>query len=230
MTAKSTSSAGADMPEVAQSIAAKPKRRAPKLWESLGPNMDGPTPRPGESEGEFMGRCVPALSSAPMSHEERTAACSIAWRRSAKVREAVVVTWQEAVATPPGRPSLDIPREVMPQIPHGKLKGYISWLQAQGVEVETTLMAADALLPTQGEVDPEKVEKIRTEGSWRGIPLVVAGEGRILDGLHRWSAAMAEDPQSPLPVVVVRLPIAELVLLTHSWPGVERRDLADRSA
>lgn len=233
MTAKTTSSAGASLPELKRDVSPKLARMWPKSvedeWARITESVAPPAPLATESEGQFMARCM-ASDEMPGEHEARTAACSVAWRRSLAVREAVTVSLREAVAPPPGELSLGVPREVMPQIPHDKLADYVRWLKRQGVHVEERDIPPVALKPTQGEIDTAKVEKIRRDGTATACRLVVSEEGRILDGLHRWSAAHADAPNVPVPCLVASLPIADLVLLTHAWPGVERRDVRDRSA
>ena len=80
----------------------------------------------------------------------------------------------------------NIPRASMPQI--ADQEGFARYLEFLGVDVRFVKSHLNFLKPTQTEFDPEKVAAINAPyGS-----IVVSSDGYILDGHHRFFAAVAD--------------------------------------
>lgn len=123
-----------------------------------------------------------------------------------------------------GKPSLDSlfsgslghERSTMPQIPAEHKAAFIAELHESGVTTTNETVDARSLLPTQKDFKAENIAFLRGEesaGNWGkgggGSRIMVAREGRILDGHHRW-AYKAQDGQK-IDVLRVNAPIHELM-------------------
>jgi predicted ABC-type ATPase len=123
-------------------------------------------------------------------------------------------------------------RDEMPQVPNEHKPKFLAEMKAQGVKVEKVKVSPSALHPVQGEIDgamsgtmlPFKPEL--TEGN----PIMVSNDGYVLDGHHRWAAAVAEEHRTPGGITMtayrVDLPIDELLKRTAAWN--EDADIAAR--
>ena len=80
----------------------------------------------------------------------------------------------------------NIPRASMPQI--ADQEGFAQYLEFLGVFVQRAPTQLSALKPTQTEFDQAKVDAIKAPyGS-----IIVSSDGYILDGHHRFFAAVAD--------------------------------------
>lgn len=118
--------------------------------------------------------------------------------------------------------SLNIPRAEMPQLRGDARGALVNFLEARGISHETAEVPADQLLPTQAEFSPDKVRgwaKVR-EGSDRSV--LVAADGRILDGHHQWMDALARGAE--VKAIRFSVPIDPLLAAVREFPSVERSD------
>lgn len=118
--------------------------------------------------------------------------------------------------------SLNIPRAEMPQLRGDARGALVNFLEARGISHETAEVPADQLLPTQAEFSPDKVRgwaKVR-EGSDRSV--LVAADGRILDGHHQWLDALARGAE--VKAIRFSVPIDPLLAAVREFPSVERSD------
>ena len=95
-------------------------------------------------------------------------------------------------------------------VPVGKLKATQSEIKAG-----KTYGIANAFL--NGSL-PEKVMK---------NPIIATSDGHILDGHHRYSAALTIDPNYNMNVTVIDMPMRDFLMRAHQQPGVFRADIED---
>lgn len=128
----------------------------------------------------------------------------------------------EEIITPPN--SLGIPRAEMPQIDDDQMPAFLDWVRERGIAVIPTPATARLLLPTQGELDTDKVDKFKSAP--RDVltkRVVTSKDDRILDGHHRWAALIELDPDANLETIQVQLPITELLALAREFAGARFR-------
>lgn len=123
-----------------------------------------------------------------------------------------------------GSEGMGIPRIEMPQFPSDRRDAFFDELKAEGVSVQTGTMDARRLRPTQNEIGARSTAGIAQairDGKFRSSNTVlVSSDGYILDGHHRWSAAVVvsfEGGDGELPVTVIDMPIAELLVRGREW-------------
>src|SRR5665213_1845789 len=110
----------------------------------------------------------------------------------------------------------NLPREQLPQIKdHGSFR---KWLTTNGIQHVSKDVEASALSPTQHDFDETKIKKIRKNlPEARKKPLTVSKSGHILDGHHRWRAALDEDPHGQFPVLMVNTSIQDLIAKARQY-------------
>ena len=75
-------------------------------------------------------------------------------------------------------------RKQLPQIKdHSK---FMSDLNEQGISVVEESQPQNQYKPTQNELDPEKIKKMKSYGDMK--PIIVSKDNYIVDGHHRWAA------------------------------------------
>lgn len=84
-----------------------------------------------------------------------------------------------------------IPRHLLPQIPKEKLPEFVRYLHKNGIGVDKTDVEAKKLLPIQKHVNKDKVKSIISDKDKAlRIPLIITSDGFLVDGHHRWLAAL----------------------------------------
>lgn len=104
----------------------------------------------------------------------------------------------------------EIRREVMPQIRQCDLKVAMRELKDSGVGVFYKSSPIGILQPTQENYSQEKVDSMKESMTepFNIDPIIVANDGAIVDGHHRWLAAKQKfGPESYIPSYVIGLPI-----------------------
>lgn len=118
--------------------------------------------------------------------------------------------------------SLNIPRAEMPQL-RGEARGaLVNFLEARGIGHEMAEVPAVQLKPSQAEYSPDKVRgwaKVR-DGSNRSV--LVASDGRILDGHHQWMDALARG--ADVKTVRFNAPFDDLRAAVAQFPSTEVSD------
>jgi hypothetical protein len=120
-------------------------------------------------------------------------------------------------------------RADMPVIPNALKAGFVSELERDGVKVTRAEVPADSLKATQQDYNLENIEFLRGEvlgGKYKGNPILVSADGRVLDGHHRW--VVAAQHKLPIDVQRVDLPIAKLIERAKAFQ--QRKGVASRSA
>jgi hypothetical protein len=125
--------------------------------------------------------------------------------------------------------SLDIPRVRMPQIRKDDLPEFIQLLQKKGISVSERRIKVDTLLPTQNEVNLDKI-KDKYEKFVNGKapkPFVVSYDNYILDGHHQLFALKTLDKHTEVPCFLVALKMKELLKFAHSFPKAHYKEIDD---
>jgi hypothetical protein len=124
--------------------------------------------------------------------------------------------------------TLNVDRSILPQIQIAHDDAFIDYLKAQGVSVERLTVPAASLKPTQGDYDQAKVAKIvqNWDRTKNDKPAFVSEDDYILDGHHRWVAALQKI--SDIPVFKADVPILSLLALAHRWPLATYKSLHEQ--
>lgn len=104
----------------------------------------------------------------------------------------------------------EIERKDMPQIKSSELPNSMQKLKDSGIDVKVDSKKIYDIKPTQDDYMPEKVNSI-VKSITSGVdisPIVIAGDGHIVDGHHRWLAAKKIAPDKNINVIVINLPIS----------------------
>lgn len=97
-----------------------------------------------------------------------------------------MISFSQYVAEQSVTGGFNIPRSQMPQIVDQE--AFASYLVFAGIKVNKTTVNVAMLRPTQTEFDPEKVAAMAAPYS----PIIVSNDGYVLDGHHRYFAAMRD--------------------------------------
>lgn len=108
---------------------------------------------------------------------------------------------------------------------------FLKFLREHGVGVEETKVKAASLKASQAELVGAKVAAIMDKGKWDEGVVYVSRDGYVIDGHHRWAAAVgadAEDGLGNLKIKVVRvdMPISEVLTVANAFTeefGIERK-------
>ena len=113
--------------------------------------------------------------------------------------------------------NLGIPRRAMPQLRGDSVSDFLKKLRGDGVRADKTTSAPSDLKPTQRHIDSEKVDGFK--GDVNSKHIVVARDGHILDGHHRWAKAMIED-RDKMKVIKIDMPIKKLIREANEFDKV----------
>jgi hypothetical protein len=112
----------------------------------------------------------------------------------------------------------------MPQIPAVHQAKFDAFLAANGVASVNVSVNPSKLKPTQSELNQAKVDVLVKAKTYRDKPINVSDDGFILDGHHRWAAAVQAGVR--IPVRRYSVPIARLVHLADKF--VKEQGIAAR--
>lgn len=112
-----------------------------------------------------------------------------------------------------------LPRSALPQIPKEEQDNFREFLEGNDVKTSLKRIKANALKPIQAEVNQEKVDKFKKDPQLLAEPLIVSKDNFVLDGHHRWKAAMEIDSDQKMLCIVCDCSIRQLVELGHEFDG-----------
>lgn len=107
-----------------------------------------------------------------------------------------------------------LPRTQMPQI--NNMDHFINFIERLKISYSKTHGYVDHLKPTQYGYDEVKVAKLASELTNSSKPIVVSSDGFILDGHHRYFAAISDDGMK-LNQIIVELPLNKLLKLAMDY-------------
>lgn len=129
---------------------------------------------------------------------------------------------------------LQIDRADLPQIASADRPEFMAWLQDQGVGIIETQPDAESLKPTQSQVNQDKIDEMIAaheagEFDVTAKPVLVSGDGYLIDGHHRWAAA--KELGLTMNAETVGLPAIELLDRIDQFPKSFREGIeANRAA
>lgn len=152
----------------------------------------------------------------------------------------------ESLADEDGNP---LPRSVMPQLSGTAREGsaaaedadedgetdagpaFLKFLKKNGVDTKTDKVPAASLKASQAQLIGAKVAGIMTKGNYDKGTIYVSSDGYVIDGHHRWAAAVGADSRDGLgdlkiKVTVIDMPISEVLKVANAFTdeyGIERQ-------
>ena len=112
--------------------------------------------------------------------------------------------------------TLGVERKKMPQVKADKYPELFQYLKTKGGDLKKGSIDAKKLLPTQKDFDAEKVKGMMANGiDHDQKPLLVSDDNYIIDGHHRWLAAVNLDED--IPIVKIGFPVKELLDLVRNF-------------
>lgn len=125
-------------------------------------------------------------------------------------------------------------RSQMPQVSEVYKQTYLNYFKNRGVSVMPKVVRLDSLRLTQNEINKTKVWKLmqairENKKRFRSMPkIIVSKDGYIVDGSHRFVAALNLDQHGEIEVWKIDLPIKEILEISHQLVGiVEFRTVSD---
>lgn len=122
----------------------------------------------------------------------------------------------EMIVTP--KMHLGIGRDLMPQIASKDVPEFLKWLEGQGVQVLHKKTSVKNLIPTQAEINTDKVDALLDQPSELKKPIIISTDDYILDGTHRWAALKKKDPNQMVNVIIANLKIMDLLAAAKRFP------------
>ncbi|WPJ72203.1 hypothetical protein DEEACLCL_00186 [Salmonella phage CRW-SP2] len=125
--------------------------------------------------------------------------------------------------------NLGLSRSSMPQIDDDKQQDFHDYLEANGVSIEAGQIPIGSLRLTQNEVNKMKVWKLmKAIRNKKPIGRVwVSSDNYVVDGSHRYVAALNIDGKQRMKVYKVDMPALEFVKLAKKFNGVKFRTVSD---
>lgn len=125
--------------------------------------------------------------------------------------------------------NLGLSRSSMPQIDDDKVDDFKEYLANAGVDVTTPQIRIKDLRLTQNEVNKMKIwslmkryrQKKTVQRVW------VSSDNYVVDGSHRFIAALNLDDKQRLKVYQANMPALELVKMANRFKGVRHRTVSD---
>ncbi|QBQ79037.1 hypothetical protein HOV43_gp146 [Escherichia phage vB_EcoM_KWBSE43-6] len=125
--------------------------------------------------------------------------------------------------------NLGLSRSSMPQIDADKQQDFHDYLEANGVTIDASQVPIRTLRLTQNEINKMKVWKIMKQiRNKKPMGRVwVSSDNYVVDGSHRFVAALNMDGKQRMKVYKVDLPAMEFVKLARKFNGVRYRTVSD---
>lgn len=101
----------------------------------------------------------------------------------------------------------------MPQIFSGDLIEFVESCRRSGIPYSKKLLDPKSLKPTQSEFDDVKVKKLIANPSKK--PILASKDGFVIDGHHRWKAAL--ESGSKIPAIVQQATAEKVRHLAHAF-------------
>ncbi|AIX13092.1 hypothetical protein HWB57_gp095 [Erwinia phage vB_EamM-Bue1] len=125
--------------------------------------------------------------------------------------------------------NLGLSRTSMPQIDSDKTEDFITYLQNQDITVEDRMFSLDRLRLTQNEMNKMKIWKMM-----KGIrakkkiqPIWVTSDYYVVDGSHRFVAALNIDDRKKIKGYHVAMPALEFIKVANKFTGIRHRTVSD---
>lgn len=116
-----------------------------------------------------------------------------------------------------GTRSMTLPRNIRGNV--DLTQPFLDHLKAKGIKVTDGTAVPSTLKPSQSELNADVVSSIidrRTDGTYDEKPAWVSNDGYVIDGHHRWAAAV-KDGDRPVPTRTIDLPIGAALSEAHAF-------------
>lgn len=127
--------------------------------------------------------------------------------------------------------SLGVPRERMPQIKHSDMAEFMGFLKMNGVKVEELDIDVSNLLPTQKEIDVNKVkmkrDSLMASESQEMKPFMVSNDNHILDGHHQLYALKSMNAEMKVPAYKADCSIESMMNYAKLFPKAAYKSLEE---
>jgi hypothetical protein len=136
----------------------------------------------------------------------------------------VVTRWVQPGVAAEFKESLGIPRQHMPQIESQHVPSFIDFMKKRGVTSQESEVAVKDLLPTQREMNPDKVAALLDADNLDHLRKRVLtstesdGKSRLLDGHHRFAGLLTDNPDNRISQVKFSLPMHKLLEHAREFP------------
>jgi len=121
--------------------------------------------------------------------------------------------------------NLNISREKMPQISEEDQEIFFKYLKDHGVKITKTKILAKDLKPTQKTINLSAVNKLlKTNSSKLKKPIIVSSDNYVIDGHHRWLAALNKNRESKVNVIKSSIPVKQLIKIIKGFDKVVFKD------
>lgn len=125
---------------------------------------------------------------------------------------------------------LGIKRGDMPQIPSEAQGALITFLAARGITFEEVELRPGQIKPTQEGFYPEAVARAKEFLGEPARALLVSKDGHLLDGHHRWTAALLHAPDDKIRCFVFSERVRGMLRAMRQFPSAGRENAAATGA
>lgn len=112
-------------------------------------------------------------------------------------------------------------RHAMPQI--SDFDKFSKDLEKNEIQVITLSVEPRELAPTQGNFNEDKVKTLIQSGAWNKKPIISSNDDFVVDGHHRWLAAV--ELKKKIETRVIDLPIDDLLKFLKGKPYVKSKTI-----
>lgn len=125
--------------------------------------------------------------------------------------------------------NLGLSRSSMPQIDDDKQQAFHDYLEELGITIDAGQVPIKSLRLTQNEINKMKVWKImKNIRNKKPMGRVwVSSDNYVVDGSHRYVAALNMDDRQRIKVYKVDMPAMEFVKVAKQFKGVKFRTVSD---
>lgn len=125
--------------------------------------------------------------------------------------------------------SLGIPRAQMPQIGGKHVHEFLDDVKQAGFKVTSGIVPVGQLKPTQAELNLDQMELLgkKLPPEKLASPVIASSDGYILDGHHRWGELHRQNPNHPINVHKIDMPIHQLLEAAKTFPHTTYKDPSD---
>lgn len=131
----------------------------------------------------------------------------------------------EEVITP--EISLGIKREDMPQIQADKKETFKKYLLDNGIEYVMGSVPANALVPSQCELETDKADDIWKNNKAFEDSIIISDDNYLLDGHHRWLAVVQNDPSAEMECLIIGADAKKALEIMHDFEHADYQGIKE---
>lgn len=116
-------------------------------------------------------------------------------------------------------------RKEMPQIDAKNIKDVLEYFEDEDVKIKEKSIKISKILPSQRDFDDNKILSMVKKGSDKvNVTYLVSKDNYLVDGHHRWAAALEEDDNQEVNIHQINLPIEDLLKEINSLDFTSKDD------